>query len=119
VTSPDIAKINDLAQQLDELSDEGPAELSSIAEQLGAIAERLDAAHRQQQEMLSRRDDNMPRYLREINSIVDREIHGSRGYRAPSNEREFQRMVHEYERYRAMIREITGAMSPFAKITGV
>jgi hypothetical protein len=74
VTSPDITRLNKIAQQLDELADDGPSELSDIAEQLGAIADRLDTRVRRDEEALNRRTDGMPKYLREIDSILQHHI---------------------------------------------
>lgn len=78
-----IKRLNEIAQTLDELSDEGPSELSALAEEMGVLLEALEGRLLRAEDVAQHAQrgngDRMPRYLREINSIVQNEIRRTRG----------------------------------------
>lgn len=73
-------RLNDVAQRLDELADEGPSELTTLAEELGRIADEIPSV------MPMNRKADTPEWLARIEQIVEQaavEIVGMR-YGTPS-----------------------------------
>lgn len=96
----EIKRLTDIAQRLDELSDEGPDELSALSEEMGGLLDRLETQINNLSAAANRPiEQNMPEYLRRIQDVVEREIRGTRGMNMPRNEREMQRMYEDYLRY--------------------
>lgn len=67
-----ISRLTEIAQRLDELSDEGPTELAALAEEMGAAVEGLEQEFIRLTERPLQTGQILPEYLREIQSIVER-----------------------------------------------
>jgi hypothetical protein len=103
----EIKRLTDIAQRLDELSDEGPAELSTIAEDLGGILEtlekRIEGLNVQVQRQSQGKD--IPRYLHEIYNIVQNEVRGAyrlQGFPEEIRLAEYYRMQAERDVHRPL-----------------
>jgi hypothetical protein len=117
--SNNIKALNDIAQRLDELADDGPDELTVIAEELGQVADRLQNQIEQLDLRLAKSPrDDLPRYLREINSIVQREVSGAFRMRGLPDDM----LAAEYYRYqmeRDMSRSLPSVKSVLGGISGI
>lgn len=115
--SENLLRLTEIAQRLDELSDEGPDELSGLSEKIGVLVDRLSTQilRLEGTAKAASHGSDMPRWLREINNIVEREVRANRGrYLSPD---EYLREQSMYDHYRAAVRPRDATFRPL--ISGV